>query len=53
MDKKTKLLLVVILLGLVDAIVPFFPVLALILIYVVLEKPPWFMEAVQDIYNDG
>ena len=52
-NKKTQLLLTVILLGVVDAIVPFLPILALILIYVVLEKPPWFLETVQEIYKGG
>ena len=53
MNKKTQLLLAVALLGVVDAIVPFFPILALILIYVLLEKPPWFLETVQGVYNGG
>ena len=51
MNKKTQLLLGVIVLVLIDAIIPFFPVLGLILIYVVLEKPPWFIEIVREIYN--
>jgi len=37
--KKTQLLIALILLCVVDAVVPFFPVLGLVLIYVVLEKP--------------
>ena len=53
MNKKSKLLLAVVLFGVIDAIVPFFPILALVLIYVVLEKPPWFLETVQEIYNGG
>ena len=51
MTKKTHLLLAVIFLGFVDAAIPFFPVLAFILIYVVLEKPPWFLDRVQEVYN--
>lgn len=51
MAKKTQLLLVVISLGLVDAVIPFFPILALILIYVILEKPPWFLDTVQELYS--
>lgn len=50
MKTNTQLLLWVIVLGLVDAIVPFFPVLALISIYVILEKPPWFMDRVRELY---
>lgn len=52
MRKKTHLLVAVIFLGLVDAVIPFFPILALILIYVILEKPPWFLDTVQGIYNE-
>ena len=43
MTKKTQLLLGLIVLSVVDAVVPLFPVLGLVLIYVVLEKPPWFL----------
>jgi hypothetical protein len=51
MSKKGQLLLSVIGLGLLDAIIPFFPILALILIYVVLLRPPWFLETVREVYN--
>ena len=51
MKKNTQLLLAVIFLGVVDAVVPFFPILALILVYVILEKPPWFLASVQGVYN--
>ena len=51
MSKKTQLLLAVIVLGLLDAVIPFFPILGLILIYVILEKPPWFLDTVQDMYD--
>ncbi len=51
MTNKTRLLIALIALCVVDAVVPFFPVLGLLLIYVVLAKPPWFRETVQDIYN--
>ncbi|MFC1665758.1 hypothetical protein ACFL17_09055 [Pseudomonadota bacterium] len=51
MPKKAQLLLAVIFLGLVDAVVPFFPILAIVLIYVVLEKPSWFMDLVREVYN--
>ena len=52
MSKKTQLLLAVIGLGLADAVIPFFPILGLILIYVVLEKPSWFLQMVQEFYNE-
>ncbi len=51
MTKKTRLLVGIAVLGLLDAVVPLFPILALVLIYVILEKPPWFLETVQDIYG--
>lgn len=51
MSKKTRFLISVIFLGIVDAIIPFFPVLALVLLYVILDKPPWFLDSVQEIYR--
>ena len=51
MNNKAKLLLVVMFLGLGDAVIPFFPVLALVLIYVILEKPAWFLDRVQELYG--
>ena len=49
MTPKTRILLRVILLGIVDAAIPI-PILGLVLIYVILHKPPWFMEMVREIY---
>ena len=51
MTDKTQLLTALAVLCVVDAVVPLFPVLGLVLIYVVLARPPWFLETVQDIYN--
>ncbi len=51
MNNKTQLLLALIVLCVVDAIVPFFPVLGLVLIYVVLARPPWFLETVRQVYD--
>ena len=51
MTNKTQLFLALIVLCVVDAVVPLFPVLGLILIYVVLEKPPWFLETVRQLYD--
>lgn len=53
MPTKTRLLLYVILLGLVDAVIPFFPILAIVLVYVLFVKPTWFLEAVQEIYRSN
>ena len=51
MSKPTQLLVAVVVLGLIDAIVPFFPILGLILIYVILDKPVWFMDFVREVYG--
>lgn len=51
MTKNTQLLLALIVLCVVDAVVLFFPVLGLILVYVVLEKPSWFLETVRQLYD--
>ena len=51
MTKKTQLLLWVVGLGILDTIIPFFPILALVLIYVLLERPPWFLAWVEEIYG--
>jgi hypothetical protein len=53
MSMKSRLILWLAVLGIVDAIIPFFPILAFVLVYVLLEKPPWFLEAVQDVYKPG
>jgi hypothetical protein len=50
MSIRKKTLVSLITLGLVDAIIPL-PVLALILIYVVSQRPPWFQDIVGEIYR--
>ena len=50
MNTMTKTLIFLIVLCLVDVVIPV-PILGLILIYVVFQRPPWFMEVVSDIYN--
>ena len=52
MTKKSHALLLLTGFGLIDAILPFFPILAFVLIYVLLERPPWFLDWVRDIYNE-
>ncbi len=52
MSARTKTLIAVILLGIVDAVVLGVPVLALVLVYVILTKPGWFMAVVHDIYAE-
>ncbi len=50
MSIKTKSITALIFLGLADTVIPF-PILGVILIYVVLQRPPWFIDAVREIYN--
>ena len=52
MSAKTKVLMTLIGLGIVDAVIPV-PILALILITVVLQKPIWFTDMVRDIYDSS
>jgi hypothetical protein len=50
MKTTTKTIIALICLGLVDIVIPV-PILGLILIYVVLQKPPWFRDMVDEIYG--
>lgn len=50
MSIKTKSLIVLVVLGIIDVVIPI-PILGVILIYVVLRRPPWFTNIVQEIYN--
>ena len=50
MQTKTKTLIVLIVLCFVDIIIPV-PILGIILLAVVIQRPPWFMEAVKEIYD--
>jgi hypothetical protein len=47
---KTKCLIALILLGIVDAVIPV-PILVVILLYVLSQRPPWFRDLVQEIYD--
>lgn len=51
MRMKTKLIISLIILGIVDVVIPV-PVLGILLIYVVLQRPAWFRDAVHSVYND-
>ena len=51
MSTKAKTLTAVIGLGIVDAVLPGLPILALILLYVILDRPPWFSNLVGEIYR--
>jgi len=50
MKIKTKTLFFLVVTGLVDVVIPI-PILAIILLSVVIQRPPWFMDVVKDIYN--
>jgi hypothetical protein len=50
MTMKTKSLIILVTLGIIDVVIPV-PILGMILIYVVLQRPPWFTNAVREIYN--
>ncbi len=51
MSSRTKLVLILILLCLVDMVIPG-PILGLVLIHVVLSRPPWFQNLVHEVYGD-
>ncbi len=50
MALKTKCLLGLLGLAVVDAVIPI-PILGMILIYVVVQKPPWFQKVVGELYG--
>jgi hypothetical protein len=50
MNIRNKTILILILLGLIDIAIPI-PIIGLILIYVVIQKPIWFQDLVKDIYR--
>lgn len=52
MSDRTKALAVLIPLAIVDAIIPI-PIVGLILVYVILARPPWFADLVRQIYERG
>lgn len=51
MSIKTKYIISLLLLGIVDVVIPL-PIVEVILIYVILTKPPWFKDIVQKIYSE-
>jgi hypothetical protein len=50
MTLKTRSLIGLIMLSIVDAIIPI-PIVGLILILVILQRPPWFQRLVQELYE--
>jgi len=51
MSIKTKTLISIAVLGLIDAVVPGLPILALVLVYVVIDRPAWFAGIYAQIYG--
>lgn len=49
---ETKSIMALILLGILDALIPL-PIIGLLLIVVILTKPPWFMDMVNRIYDES
>lgn len=50
MSIATKLIITLIVLAIVDVVIPI-PITSIILIYVLLQKPPWFIDTVHKIYR--
>ena len=50
MNTATKLILVLIVLAFIDIVIPI-PITSIILIYVLVQKPPWFITTVHEVYN--
>ncbi len=49
--KTKKILAVLVLLAIIDAVF-LLPILGAFLIYIVLQRPPWFMNIVREIYEE-
>lgn len=47
---KTKLLLILIALAIMDVLIPI-PMTTVVLIYVLSQKPPWFIDIVHRVYD--
>ena len=50
MTIKTKCLIVLVLLAIVDMLIPL-PIIGTLLIYVLLQRPSWFKNVVTEIYS--
>lgn len=51
MTTKTKLLILLIVLCLVDTVIPF-PIIGVILIYILLQRPPWVRNVLVELYGE-
>jgi hypothetical protein len=50
MHIQTKLLILLTTMCIVDVVIPV-PILGVTLIYILLQRPPWFMDTVHKIYS--
>ncbi|MCP4577341.1 MAG: hypothetical protein GY846_13785 [Deltaproteobacteria bacterium] len=50
MKPKTKILIYLLVFTVVDTVIPV-PLTAILLIYVLWEKPPWFRNLVHEVYD--
>lgn len=50
MTLKTQTIIGLALLSVVDIVIPI-PILGMILIFVVLQRPPWFLKTVRELYE--
>jgi hypothetical protein len=51
MTIKTKTLIALLLLSMVDTVIPF-PIIGVILIYVLLQRPPWVRNVIGELYGE-
>ena len=50
MNIKTKTIIGLVIIGIIDMVIPV-PILGIVLLFVVLQKPPWFAAMVDEIYK--
>lgn len=50
MSTKTKVLITLAILAIFDTVIPV-PITALIVIYAILQRPPWATDLIRDIYG--
>jgi len=50
MTRKIQSFVVLIVLSVVDAVIPI-PIVGIVLIFVFLQKPPWFEKLVREVYD--
>ena len=47
---RTRLIVYLVLFAVIDLIIPV-PILGLVLVYVLVSNPPWFLDLVKDMYQ--